>query len=310
MLVVIISRLYFSIYFLLLNILTEAQTFSGEKYGLNIGLHLAAGTHFDRIGISCNGYYANEDYQINPGFKIYYNFKNIGPLKKYFEFAPSIGVIISFGKNDSLKNSFLSPVGNQTTKRNSVGYAFNYYLNHIKTSQATGTVSLQFGKFQIIGEDDLFAGGIRDEFRTGSILAQYRDRYFQYGINLFTGWTGKRGKHTDDPNYPSRNGYMDMSQSLYGYVSAGLLSAQIQYAAPYGQILQGNIGIDAERVRNLFQNKLVHELFFSPKKEHWRGGADLPMIDTEGKMYLYKKDQKIRPDRFYCNFFANPNLFY
>lgn len=130
---------------------------------------------------------------------------------------------------------------------------------------------MQFGKFQIIGEDDLFAGGIRDEFRTGNILAQYRSKNFQYGINFFTGWTGKRGEHIDDPNYPSRNGYMDMSHSLYCNVSAGLLSAQIQYAASYGQILQGNIGVDAELVRNFFQNKLVHELFFSPKKKSLEG---------------------------------------
>jgi Bacterial toxin 23 len=303
-------RMVFFIHFSLFVIGTKAQTFSGKKYGLNIGLLVAAGSHFDRLGISCTGYCADDNYQINSGFKIYYNFKNIGPLKKYFEFVPSIGALISFGRNDSLKNLFISAVGNQTIKKNSVGYAFNYYLDPVKTSQATGTISLQFGKFQIIGEDDLFAGGIRDEFRTGSILAQYREKNFQYGINFFTGWTGKRGNHRDDPNYPSRNGYMDMSQSLYGNISAGLLSAQIQYAAPYGQMLQGNIGIDAEQVRNFFQNKLVHELFFSPKKGRWRGGADLPMIDSEGKMYLYKKDQKIRPGRFYYNFFANPSLFY
>ena len=109
-------RLSFQIFFLLLTILTKAQTFSGKKSGLNIGLLIAAGTHFDRLGISCIGYYTNETYQINPGFKIYYNFKNIGPLKKYFEFAPSIGAIFSFGRNDSLKNLFISPVGNQTIK--------------------------------------------------------------------------------------------------------------------------------------------------------------------------------------------------
>ena len=303
-------KLSFLISFFLLTILTKAQTFSGNKYGLNIGFHIAAGTHFDRIGISCNGYYANETYQVNPGFKIYYNFKNIGPSKKYFEFVPSIGALISFGRNDSLKNLFFNPLSNQTIKRNSIGYAFNYYLNNIKTSQATGTLSFQFGKFEIIGEDDLFAGGIRDEFRTGSILAQYHDKNFQYGINFFTGWTGKRGKHTDDPNYPSKNGYMDMTHSLYGNVSAGLVSAQIQYAAPYGQILQGSMGIDAELVRNFVQNKLVHRLFFSPKNGRWRGGSDLPMIDSEGKMYLYKKGQKIRSDRLYFNLFANPNLFY
>lgn len=295
---------------LFLPLLTKAQTFSGQKCGVNIGLLIATGTHFDRLGISCVGYYADKSYQINPGLRLYYNFKNIGPLKKYFEFALSIGTVIAFGTNDSLENLFISPVGNQSVKRNSVGYSFNYYLNHIKTSQATGTISLQLDKFQIVGEDDLFAGGIRDEFRTGSILIQYREKNFQYGINFLTGWTGKRGKHTYDPGYPSRNGYMDMSRSLYGNVSAGLFSAQIQYSSPFGQIVQGNVGIDAEQVRNLVQNRLVHRLFFSPKDGQWRGGADLPMIDSEGKMYLYKSNQKIRPVKPYLNLFVNPNLFY
>ena len=221
-------------FFFLLTVLTKAQTFSGEKYALNIGFLIAAGTHFDRIGISCTGYYADKTYQINPGFRIYYNFRNIGPLKKYFEFAPSVGALISFGRNDSSENLFISPLGNQTTKRNSIGYAFNYYLNNIKTSQATGTLSFQFGNFQIISENDLFAGSIRDEFRTGSLLAQYRDKNFQYGIN-YTSFTGARGIHVDDANFPSRNGYMDMSHSLYGNVSAGLISAQIQYAALLGK---------------------------------------------------------------------------
>ena len=304
-----LCKLFLLAIFFLVTLLTTAQTFSGKNYGLNVGLHLAAGTHFNRIGISCNGYYAHNAYQINSGFNIYYNFKNIGPSKKYFEFAPSIGIIFSYGNNDSVKNLFISPLGNQTRKRNSIGYALNYYLNNIKTSQATGTLSLQFGNFQIISENDLFAGGIRDEFRIGSALVQYRDKNFQYGIN-YTGWAGARGSYVDDPNFPSRNGYMDMSHSLYGNVAAGLFSAQIQYAAHYGQILQGNIGIDADQLRNFFQNKLIHDLFFLPKNWHLKAGSHDPMIDSEGKMYLYKKDQKIRPAKLYFNLFANPNLFY
>src|SRR5947208_2758468 len=89
--------------FFLLPLIVKSQTFSGKNYGLNIGLHVAAGTHFTRIGLSCNGYYIHKSYQVNPGFKIYYNLKNIGPAKKYFEFAPSIGIIFSFGKNDALR---------------------------------------------------------------------------------------------------------------------------------------------------------------------------------------------------------------
>lgn len=171
-------------------------------------------------------------------------------------------------------------------------------------------MSLQFGKVQLICEDDLFAGGIRDEFRTGSFLAQYRHQDFQYTLNFFTGWTGRRGKVTLDSNYPSRNGYMDMSESLYGYVSAGLISAQVQYAGDYGQIYQGNVGIDAEQVRNFFQNKLIHRLFFSTKNGRWRGGSDLPMISSNGDMYLYKTGQIVRRAKPYVNFFVNPSLFY
>ena len=287
----------------------KAQTFPGDHYGINIGLHLAAGTHFDRIGISCRSYYCDKTYQINPGFTFYYNFKNIGPSRKYFEFALSIGALVCFGRNDSSKNIFINAVSNQTIKRNSIGYAFNYYFNNIKTSQATGTFSFQFGNFQLITEDDVYAGGIRDEFRTGGGLVQYRYKNFQYAFN-FSAWTGKRGVHKDDPGFPSRNGYMDMSHSLYGTASAGLFSAQVQYVFSGGQIMQGNVGIDAEQVRNFFQNKLIHEVFFSPKKDKWRGGSDIPMIAADGKPYLYREGQKVRPSQLYLNFFANPNLFY
>ena len=305
----VMARIIFTTCFLLLTYSINSQSFRGNKYGINIGIHIAAGTHFSRLGISCDGYYAGSNYQLNPGFKLYYNWKNIGPSKKYFEFAPSAGILFSFGKPDSSKNLFFTAVSNQTNKKNSVAYSFNYYLNRIKTSQATGTVSSQFGNFQLITENDLFGGSIRDEFRTGSVLMQFKNKYFQYGIN-FSGWTGKRGVHKDDPAYPSRNGYMDMSGSLYGNVSGGLLSGYFQYAAPYGQLIQGHIGIDAEQVRNFFQNILVHRLFFSPKKEEWRGGSDLPMLDVEGNMYLYRPGQRIRPVKLYGNLYSNPSLFY
>ncbi len=300
----------FILFSFLPSLVVNAQTFSTAKSGVSIGLHLAYGTHFQRIGLSCIGYYQDKNYQINPGFKLYYSFKNIGPSKKYVEFAPSMGVVISYGRTDSSINKFITSVSNQTISKNSVGYSFNYYFNRIKTSQATGTVSLQFGKVQVICEDDLFAGGVRDEFRTGSLLAQYRDKDFQYTLHFLTAWTGQRGNPTLAPNYPSRNGYMDMSQSLYGYVSAGLISAQVQYTGNYGQIYQGNVGLDAEQVRNFFQNKLIHRLFFSPKQGRWRGGSDLPMISSNGDMYLYKKEQMIRPTKPYINFFVNPGLFY
>jgi hypothetical protein len=50
-------KLALLISFLLLSLLTEAQTFSGQKYGVNIGLLIVTGTHFVGIGILSFGYY-------------------------------------------------------------------------------------------------------------------------------------------------------------------------------------------------------------------------------------------------------------
>ena len=288
----------------------KAQIIKGDHFVVNVGLHIALGTHFDRLGLSFQGYTIfHNNYQLNTGLRFYYNFRNIGPAKKYFEFVPSLGIVFSFGEIDSTRSLFIGSISNQTERRNSIGYSYNYYVNNISSSQGTGILSFQFGNFQFITENDLFAFSVRDEFRTGSALVQLNCNKFQYGLN-FTGWTGTRGTHVDDPDFPSPNGYMDMSKTMYGLVATGLLSGQVLYASPHGQILQASIGMDAEQARNFFQNKLIHDLFFKPKNGEWRGGSHLPMIDTNGNMYLYRKNQKIRPAKLFLNLFSNPSLFY
>lgn len=288
----------------------RSQTFTSSHASFNLGLHLAAGTHFRRIGFSFTAARRGRSVQWNPGIRLYYNLRNIGPQDRYVEMVTSLGIVYGFGRMDSSTNPFIDPLSNNLHKRNSAGYAFNYYWNGIHTSQATGLLSLQLGKIQLAGEDDVFAGGIRDEFRTGSFMVRYRDRNIQYGLNFFTGWTGRRGIPVTNSNYPSRNGYMDMSHTLYGKISAGLISAQLSYANHAGQIFQANAGLDNEHVRDIFQNKMVHRLFFSPGHDRWRGGADLPMIDTKGEPYLYHDGQQVRRGRPYVNIFLNPSLFY
>ena len=65
------SFMYFKIlflsFFILLTILTNAQTLPDNHSGFIIGLHIATGTHFDRIGISCNGYFAH----VTPVFRTF-----------------------------------------------------------------------------------------------------------------------------------------------------------------------------------------------------------------------------------------------
>lgn len=101
---------------------------------------------------------------------------------------------------------------------------------------------------------------------------------------------------------------MDTVPGVYPNSSHGLLSLQVNYHAGYSQNLQANAGVDAEQVRNVVQNKIIHDLPFLPKR--WNKNCHIPMIDSEGKQYLYQENQKIRRPKVLLNVFGNPGLFY
>lgn len=287
----------------------SAHTLQSGNLGGNIGLSIAAGNRFDRVGFFVQPFYTGDFFQVNPSLHAWYHFKNLGPQEKYFEWTASMGLVIAYGETNTSENHFFSVISNQTLRRNSIGYAYNFYWNKIGTTQSTGTVSLQFNAIQIIVENDFFAFTTNDQFRTGAFLLQYRYQKFQFGINS-TLWTGAKGSSVNDASFPSRMGYIDMSNSLYGNISHGLLSLQVQYAAPYGQLVQASAGIDAEQVRNVLQNKIMHDLVFTPEKWQLSDNPHIPMIDSTGIMYLYKEGQQIKPIQFYYNLFLNPDLFY
>ena len=183
------------------------------------------------------------------------------------------------------------------------------YFNKIKTSQVTGTIAFQFNHFSLISENDIFAKPILDRFRTGAFLLQYQNKHFQYAVNC-TMWTGKMGEAIkNDSLYPSP-GYMNSVNGVYSNLSHGLLSAQIKYANQYGQYLQSNIGIDAEKVRHTVQNKIIHDMPFIPKQWNKAQNVHIPMIDREGNQYLYRNDQKIKKAKLFLNAHTSPNIFY
>ena len=122
------------ILFLTLNLLSHntllAQKVIGNNYGINGGIIIALGNKIDRIGLSVNSYYFLKKIQVNPEFRIYYNFKNLGPKKKHFEAHVALGVVYGYGeKMDTDTNLFYSSVSNHTYRKNSIGYSFNYYFN-------------------------------------------------------------------------------------------------------------------------------------------------------------------------------------
>ncbi|HTL81708.1 MAG TPA: polymorphic toxin type 23 domain-containing protein [Bacteroidia bacterium] len=288
--------------FLFLADKSEAQLYMQKNSGISAGIVLAAGSHFDRIGISVNAYYVKDFIQVNSDVRFYFNFRSLGPPKKYAETVLSAGIVFGFGKTSADTNLFLSSVSNQMRYRNSFAYSYNCYFNRKRTSQQTGIFGMQFDRLTFLMENDIFAHPRFDRFRTGAFLLQYQYKQFQYGINS-TLWTGQMGERITDSTYELPNGYMDTTGGIYPTSSHGLLSAQVKSLLPYSQYVQANAGIDAEQVRNAIQNRLIHHIFSNKN-------APIPMIDQSGGQYLYREGQKIKPVRPYWNVFLDPSVFY
>jgi len=79
---------------------------------------------------------------------------------------------------------------------------------------------------------------------------------------------------------------------------------------PYQQTWQGNIGVDAEQVRNTVQNKLIHDMVFLPKAWRPKTNCHIPMLDKNNNAYLFHENQEIKSPRFYLNAFTNASCFY
>ncbi len=306
----------FKKYFLFIILFSEVSLFSysqferGKNFGFNVGANIAVGNRFHRIGLVLQGYYFYEFVQVNAEVRLYHNLKNLGPLLQYNEAVTSLGAVIAYGGKQKYFNPFINSVSNQTKHRYSVAYSYNAYFNKVKTKQTTGTIALQFGDISLIGENDLFAHPLLDKYRTGAFLIQYQyENIFQTAINC-TMWTGKMGNAIrDDKEFPYV-GYLDTTGGIYTKYSHGLLSAQFKFNMGYGQNAQLNLGVDAEQVRNAVQNRLIHDMIILPRKWYKPINCHVPMLDTEGNQYLYKKNQKIKNPEFYWNAFSNASLFY
>ncbi len=305
---------YKTLTLLLLVVTARSQDllYSSKNIGFNVSANIAFGTHVNRLGFNLHFYYLNDHFQANSEVRAYYNFKGYGPRIMHPELVLSQGIVYAYGGAASTYNPFLSSVSNQSSYRNSVGYSYNAWFNTIKTTQQTGIISLIFDGAGLVVENDILARPMLDRFRTGAFLLQYQYQdIVQAGINC-TMWTGQFGHKKDIFLIKAfyNNCYMDTTGGRYTNVSHGLLSAQVKYHVGYSQVAQLSAGIDAEQVRNAIQNKLIHNMKFLPEKATRTKNCHLPMVDTNGNLFLYSEGQQVRKPKLYLNVFGNPNLFY
>jgi hypothetical protein len=307
----ILHKFLFVLLFLSANLRSQNLFFNDNRAGFNLSANLAFGTHFQRLGFNINFFFVSGFFQSNSEVRMYFNFKGPGPRGIYPELTVAQGILFGYGAQTDLFNPFFSSISNQTGFQSSAAYSYNAYFNRRLTTQQTGIFAFEFNRFSVISENDLFARPYFDRFRTAAFMLQYQylDQ-FQAAINC-TMWTGRMGQKRgiDNPIFNFRC-YMDTTGATYGKTSNGLLSAQFKYNLGYYQNAQVNAGIDAEQVRNVMQNRFIHDMKFIPKRWNKAVNCHIPMLDENNEQFIYKEGQKIRKPKSYFNLYSNANVFY
>jgi hypothetical protein len=304
------------IIFILFHILNlSAQQFQSDCCGASVGVSIQFGTHINRIGLFAKSYAIYKDFQLNADVRWHFNYRAFGPDLSGSEFVYKIGAVWAWGDVDTLENPFLSPVGNQLGKRNSIGYSFNHYFDNIATNQKTGFISIQLNRLHFIMENDAFAGAPADKYRTAAAILQYRispTSLLSLNTILWTGdpFTNFIDTQTFDDNYPSQYGYRDMSNASYGNYSNGIFGLQFKTMFPFGQEMRYDIGFDSEWIRHFFQNIIIHDLYILPKVLNPMKHPHIPMVSNDGSQYLFLEGQKVKPMSLFAQFGWNGTVFY
>jgi len=274
--------------------------------GAIAGITVTIGNKISNAGVFVSAWVYYDFVQFNPGARFRYHFKNLGVPGRYWEFDCYGGLIFAWGNRCETKNPFVNNVSNQTMRPYSIACSYNIYRDGVDTNQKTGTIALQFNKISLITENDIF-GDNRDRFRTAGTSVQYRHEGTVLGMSIIL-WTGEKGERITGTDYPSRNGYM--KQGRYGGYSHGILCVQARQYLDYIQNMQLSAGIDAEQIRHVFQNKIMHDMVFLPARWVKDPSSHVPMLDADGNMYLFQPAQKIRKPAPFFQTAINPGLFY
>ncbi|MEO0468335.1 MAG: polymorphic toxin type 23 domain-containing protein [Bacteroidota bacterium] len=287
--------------------------YSQSQLGFQGGVSFSFGTHLSRIGFNVRTYALSDRLQANLGLAGFYNFRQLGTDKHCLEIQAQVGMLVGVGSYREEEKVFVHEMGNQTNYRNAVAFAYNLYFDQSGTNQQSGTFGLHIGDVLCAFENDFLGFSGDDKFRTGSFGVYLNRPTTRLGIELLI-WTGdpysNQVVNKDDPDFPARYGYLDISQAPYGNHSLGAVNLRIDQHLPLNQFASASLGIDAEQVRNWFQNKLIHDNPLLPI--NWWGAQNphIPMLDQDGQPYLYREGQRIRTPRLYAQFSANPSLFY
>ncbi len=249
------------------------------------------GKPVNALGFKAHLHLVHPYFEVGVGVQSNLFLRGLGPKGHYFENRLQWDAKLVWGDEFYRNPLFFHALFNHSQKRYSLAYAHYFYWDSRNTSQRSGAWSSELGRIFLYFENDLFASQGRDRFRTGTLQIAFRDslNYFQVNARFWTGET--RGAPSAQYAYKNMSrAYKNLSEQLYGKESNGILSLSYQRAqhlAPFGL----ELGIDDERIRHFFQNKLIHDFPYAWKKNLVRN-KHLPMLDQLGQPYLDPATQR------------------
>lgn len=283
-----------SLFFVLFFGISSTTVFS-QKGGLGLKFHYALGSHEHHYGLGLHAWVQFDRIQINVGSVLSYELTGLGGRKTYFQNRSYLGVQALGGTKTTLTEFDWGTLNNYTNFKNAVGFAYLWYLDGRGTSQLSGAFQAEFNGHSAYIENDFFAGQGKDRFRTGHMVYRYRREFWglRLGLRLWTGETS--GLPVQNTAMRNKKVYFkNLSGNPYGKTSHGILYFGTDYALGFKQVLSMQMGVDDERIRDFFQNKVAHSDFFHRQNER---AVVYPKLNAEGLPILFGGE--IRPPRLY-----------
>lgn len=290
-----------------------AQEYINTTQGLNAraGLTFNFGSHIQRVGLYATVYYETDNMAFTIHWEHKYSLKSLGPSLSGYEMLLSAGVDFGLNKSETdFGSEIYAPT--LTNYEYKVGYHYNWYVNTMGTQQPTGSIGLRFKHIEFVHENDILGKPRSDKYRTAALALIYHNNDQVYGIASSL-WTGDKddenAKPVNDSSF-ARYGYIDLSNARFGDSSHGVLNAFMKRDLGYGNVVGGAMGIDHEKVRNAIQNKFFHDMWFFPEQWNKAQHRHIPMVDREGRAYIYSEKQQIKKGSLYFDVNLNGGLFY
>jgi len=210
----------------------------------------------------------------------------------------AIGAVGTWGLMNKRSNFQINNLNYQSNANYGFGYSYIWYFDKIGTRQNSGAIALHVQDFSFLMENDFLAGQGRDRFHTGSVYFSYTDSLYSIGSG-FDLWTGETRKSNWNREKKDKmpNGYRNLSKLPFGKTSHGIWFTRINVNLPFQQNIALKVGWDSENIRHVFQNRIMHDLIFLPKKIE-RKTPHYPRLDNYGNP-CFIRDSIKQPSIYY-----------